>query len=347
MSTATAELLDNIDATLAADPVVPDLTPQAATDRQIRQYEPREVPALTGRRLPWAGLVTGSAGDDETLTSSELLHKAGLDWETGIRPMMRQMNDGSVQKHPFMRDVYRKDNEAALGVARSHYEPFSNVDVFAFGDSIVEQGAGRWVDAGLQGYGRRVFMTMLLNEFDVLDGDPYKMYAFFRTSHGDGTALNAWIVPFRVWCTNQQQLVNASHRGHWTILHTKNINERVEEARTSLREAADYTTEFTRLTEKLAATPVSTDRARSIFKRLIPEGRARRDERIADLMHVYKTSETVGDHRGDGYGVLNAVTETFDHVWPKRSDTARFESIMAGEGAKARAKVFRDLAGLN
>ena len=345
MSTAT--VLDSIDTALAAEPAVPTLTPQAATQRQTRQHDPREIPDTANRRLPWQGLVTGSASDDETLTSSELLAKAGLDWTVGIRPLYRKMSDGTYNQHPRARETFRSDNEFSLGEVKSHYEPFSNVDVFAFGDHIAEQGLGRWTDAGQQSKGRRVFMTMLLNEFDVLDGDPYKLYLFFRASHDGSTGLNGWIVPFRVWCTNQQQLVSTQHQGHVRILHTKNIGERVAEAQHSLAEAASYSAVFKQLAEKMAAVTVSDRRAKDIISRLVPEGRTRRDDMIADMLHVYRTSSTVEPYRGNGYGLLNAVTEYYDHVKSARSDNARFESVMRGEGAKARAKVFRDLAGLN
>ena len=342
--TTTAAVLDDIDATLA---VVPDLTPEAVAQRETRTYEPIAVPSTANRRMPWSGLVTGSADADETLTSSELLVKAGLNWTVGIRPLYRKMNNGEFQQHPRARETFRSDNEFSLGEVKSHYEPFSNEDVFAFGDYIAEQGFGRWLDAGEQSKGRRVFMTMLLNEFDVLDGDPYKLYLFFRASHDGSTGLNGWILPFRVWCTNQQQLINAQHQGHVRILHTKNIGERVAEAQHSLAEAASYSAVFKQLAEKIAAVTVSDRRAKDIISRLVPEGRNRRDVMIADMLHVYKTSSTVEPYRGNGYGLLNAVTEYYGHVKDSRSDNARFESVMRGEGAKARAKVLKDLAGLN
>ena len=340
VTSATDDVLARIDEVTGDAPV---LTPTAARRRQEREYQPAEIPAAASRRMPWSGLVTGSADEGETLSSSELLAKAGLDWGVGIRPLYRKMNDGTYKRHPRAREVYNLVNEDSLGEVKSHYEPFSNPEVFAFGDSIVESGQGRWIDAGKQGNGYRVFMTMLLNEFQVLGEDSYRLYLFLRASHDGSTGLNAWIVPFRVWCTNQQQLVNAQHQGHVKIQHTKNIGERVEEARTSLREAADYSAAFTQMAEKLARTPVSDQKVRAVLQKIVKEGRARRDEMIADMQHVYKTSPTLPDGN-NAYRLLNAITEYYDHIKPQKSDNARFESIMLGEGAKARSKALHALA---
>jgi phage/plasmid-like protein (TIGR03299 family) len=344
----TATVLDSIDAVLdTATDETPVLTPTAAVQRQARQYQPAVIPATAGRQMPWAGLVTGSADPGETLTSAELLHKAGLDWEVGIRPLYRRLNDGTFHQHPRARETYRMTDEAPLGEVKSHYEPFSNSDAFAFGDFIAGEGLGRWTDAGMQGNGYRVFMTMLLKEFSILDGNLQRLYLFLRASHDGSTGLNAWIVPFQVSCTNQQQLVNAQHQGYVKIPHTKNIAERVAEAQESLAAAADYSVMYTQLAEKLAATPVSDQKLRAVLDRVVPRSRSRRDEMIADMKHVYQTSPTVAPYKGNAYGVLGAVTEYYGHIKPQKSENARFESIMLGEGAKARAEVLRNLAGLN
>jgi len=304
------------------------------------------VPAQ--RQLPWASLVTGSSQDGETLTSQELLQRAGLDWDTRIRPLTRRMNDGTIQDHPWARETYRSDNEAPLGVVRKVYNPYSNRDVFAFGDHVAANGQGRWCHAGIQGTDYvRVFMTMELAEFQVFGSDPYKLYLFFRTSHDGGMGLKAYVVPIRVWCTNQQQLVTEHHQGYWTVEHTGTLERRLEEARESLEQVVEYSTEFNALAEKLVATTVSDQKVRSVLSRLVPEGRARRDDIIADLKHTYQTSETVEPYRGTAYGLLNAVTEYYDHGKKQQNGNARFESIMFGEGAKARRAVLRDLAHLN
>jgi phage/plasmid-like protein (TIGR03299 family) len=340
---STDEVLSRI-AEVTGDSV-PEVSPTAARRRQDNQeYTPAVIPAAASRLMPWADLVTGSADPGETLTSAELLAKAGLDWGVGIRPLFRRMNDGTYRQHPRARETYKLTDESPLGEVKSHYEPFSNPEVFAFGDHISQSGQGRWVDAGQQGNGYRVFMTMLLREFAILDGDMYRLYAFFRASHDGSTGLNAWIVPFRVECTNQQQLVDAHHQGHVKIQHTSNISGRVAEAKASLAEAADYSVAFTQMAEKLARTTVSDQKVRAVLQKIIKEGRARRDEMIADIRHVYNTSPTVDPYKGTAYGLLNAITEYFDHVKPQKSGNARFESIMLGEGAKARSKALLALA---
>ena len=307
---------------------------------------PRPIPELASRRLPWAPLVTGSADPGEHLTSEELIRKAGLDWGVGIRPLYRKLDNGEFVQHTRVRETYRDDNEQELGAVCTRYEPFSNLDAFKFGDALVETGQGRWVDAGMQARGRRVFMTMLLQEFSVLGNDPYELYLFLRASHDGTTAVDPFLVPFRVSCTNQMGMVRRQNIFHTSILHTGTIRERAAEAQSALLATVNYQAEFSRIAERLAAEAVSDEKVNAVFKAIVPENRPRRDDMIADMLHVYNTSQDLAGQDPNGYKVLNAVTEYFDHVKNWQNPNSRFNAIMWGEGARAAAKV-TEMFGVN
>lgn len=305
------------------------------------------------RQMPWQDLVSpgllmaGAVEAKDGITSQQMLQAADLDWDVAVRPLWRRMADGSFKQHTKQREVFRTDTEDELGVCKTRYEVFSNREAFAFGDALVSEGTGKWTVAGQQNGGARVFMVMELGEgFDVLGGDSYQSYLFLRTSHGDGTSISAMVLPFRLQCTNQTALARREAMSSWSIPHTTTVSARLEEARNALKLTMDYETEFAKLAEQLAAIKVTDEKAKALINSIVPQRRARRDDVISDILANYQTSPTAEEFRGTGYGLLNGVTEYYDHVKTQRNGNARFESIMFGEGRVVRDALTTNLLAL-
>lgn len=301
-----------------------------------------------GRQLAWAGITTGSVdGVSDLATSEELLHEASLDWEVAKRPLLRTNLAGEVVQSEKAFEIYRTDTGEELGVVKRKYEIWQNRDAFAFGDALVADGKARWVDAGQQGNGWRVFMTMLLNEPFTVHDDQFKLYLYLRTSHDGSSSVSGYVTPIKVWCTNQLPLVSATALDRFSFQHTSKLNERIQEARKSFQLTVDFEKQFKASMEQLLKTEVSDDRARFLIKEVIPADRARREDMAEAIMLNYKTSETTQPYLGTGYGLLNGLTEYMDHVKVQRSGNARFESIMHGEGAKFRVNLTKRLLALS
>ena len=84
-------------------------TIEVTSDLSEIEAVPAVTPEPAVRQLPWAGITTGKANQD-SLTSAEMLQRAGLDWEVGIRPLKRQLSNGTlVDSSRF--ETYRLDNE--------------------------------------------------------------------------------------------------------------------------------------------------------------------------------------------------------------------------------------------
>lgn len=310
------------------------------------------------RQLPWAGIATGSANENELLTSAEMLARAGLDWEVGIRPYQRLIRPATYTEGKLvtaaeyepsgrMHETYRLDNGTELGAVRRRYEVLQNREAFEFGDSLVTGGKGRWVTGGQQSGGSRVFMTMLLDEeFQVLD-DTFVTYMFFSTSHDGSRAISAYITPIRVFCTNQTGIVRDNNFGRFNIQHTPSMQGKLANAAESIRVAGEYSTLLKAEAEKLAAVQVDEDKAKLIIASVIPQRRARREEMVEEIVAHTQSSPTVAGYENTGWFWLNGLTEFMDHVKPQRNGNARFESITFGEGAKFRTEMAVKLAALN
>jgi phage/plasmid-like protein (TIGR03299 family) len=322
----------------ATDTIAADAAPETDAPETLI------IPDTSTRQLAWAGISTGSALDGETLTSEQMIERAGLGWEVGIRPLYRHMNDGTTLASESL-ETYRMDTEAQIGTVKSRYEPLQNREVFAFGDAVVEQGLGRWVDAGLQKNGARVFMTMKLAEqFQVLGRDPFDLYLFLSAGHDGGRSITAFETPIRVSCLNQMNAVQHNHMSRYSIQHTTSMRQRLEDARLAISHGTEFIAELQKSAEKLAKTQLTDRKARNLIEGIVPQTRSRRDEVVNDILTVYASSPTIEGYRGTAYGLLNGVTEYMDHVKRQNNGNARFESVFFGEGAKAQRKL---LAALN
>ena len=318
--------------------------------RRKMTAELMEAPAPAAppaRQLPWSGIMTGEANGD-LLDSTQMLQRANLDWEVGIRPFLRTQPDGTTGPSKKMMETYRLDTGDELGAVRHRYEVLQNREAFTFGDSLVENGTARWAEAGLQNGGTRVFATMLLNErFTVLGSEPFQTYLFLSTSHDGGRSLKALVTPIRVWCTNQTAAAQASSLGSFTIQHTSSMQDRLAEAGEALRRTGEYQRLLQEEAERLAATPVTDDKARYLITSLIPQRRSNREKMIEGILSNYQSSPNLEGLHGTGWGLVNAASEYMQHVKPSRSGNARFESITFGEGMKLQRDLAVQLAGLN
>jgi phage/plasmid-like protein (TIGR03299 family) len=315
------------------------------TTEEVMVTEPA---ALSERRIAWAGISTGDAGD-RVMTSQELLTEAGLDWEVGIRPLKRQLSNGTIVDSSRF-ETYRMDSEdePELGTVKSRYELLQNREAFDFGDSVVADGAARWTKAGLQLGGARVFMSMILhNEWMILGRDPFQVHLFLSSSHDGSRSLSGRVTPIRVFCTNQINAINASALEKFDIQHTSRMQQKMADAASMLQLSGEYMNVLKADAERLAAVRVTDDKARYLITSLIPERRGRRDDMIEEIMMNYRTSPTVGEFLGTGYGLLNGLTEYMDHLKPSQNGNARYESITFGEGARYRRKLSQALAELN
>jgi len=298
---------------------------------------------IENRTLPWSGLSTGITS--EIVDSQNLLQSAGLDFDVAIRPMWRRLSDGNFVQDLRDREVYRTDTEHKLGTVKTRYEIFQNRDAFTFGDELVKGGHGQWVEAGCRNDGRHVFMTMKLGEgFTVAGQDAYDLYLFLRTSHDGSTGVSAHVVPFRVWCLNQTGLVMKEHVSSWTVQHTTSLAQKLTEAKAALQLSQSYGAALQTRLEDLVKNPVSKMHVKSLLEKIVPETRPKREEMIDGIMNNLKDSPNLEGYRDTAYGALNAVTEWYDHLKTQRTPVARFDSIMAGEGAKMRNQLALALA---
>jgi phage/plasmid-like protein (TIGR03299 family) len=276
--------------------------------------------------------------DKDVMTSEEAMKVGGLDWEVELAPTYHYVKK-EAKEVPDRFVVRRTDTFDVLGTVGSHYVLFQNSEVFSFGDYLVETGAAKWTFVGQAKGGRQIVAVMKLpDSVTVAGGDALSMYMLFRTAHDGTKAISVAVTPIRHACTNVMSLslYSADIKQKWSVQHVSTVQERLGEAKDTLKLASRYTAEFKLVADQLAATDMTIKEFEGILTRVLPN-RPKTPEVIGRMTELLRTSPNIHDeHRKTAWGGLNAVTEFMDWKRDSRGSEARFLTTIDGVNNQVR-----------
>jgi len=317
--------------------------------------------------VPWHGL--GKAVGTEK-TAKDAIVLAGLDWENELQPIFlkgKNVIDGIPvigDQVPERQAVVRKTDGSILGVVGPNYEIIQNVDCFNFLDDVIGEGQAVYHTAGSLFQGRRIFITIKLNEDMLIGQDKINKFLLLAAGHDGTMAVHVKFTPIRVVCNNTLSMalnvkVEAGKRKQiqdtFRIKHTGNFRDRVSECREALK-LADYyykymgeqfnrmldqqfsQSDFEKFTLNLLPNPVSKDGEEKESKR-------RQKTRDA-LVKIFTEDTTTKDVRNTKWAAFNAVTTFVDHNRPtrikegKEEADVRFDTILYKGGKELREKAY-------
>lgn len=124
------------------------------------------------REKPWHGL---GVMVEESPTSKDALHLAGLDWSVEQQPV--QTVDGTPLKG-FLANV-RSTDKKVLGVVTNKYKVVQNEEAFAFTDALLGEGV-TYETAGSLQEGRKVWLLAKLPHKYLISDDEVTPYLVFQ-----------------------------------------------------------------------------------------------------------------------------------------------------------------------
>lgn len=184
------------------------------------------------RTKPWHGLGTRV---DSAISSDEALIKAGLDWKVVQQEVLTEEGKIIPGYKANVRDI---DNKV-LGVVTNRYKVVQNVDAFAFTDELLGSGV-KYETAGSLQEGKRIWLLARMPQEYIVTGERISPYLVFMNSHDGTGAIKVAITPIRVVCQNTLNLALSSAKRSWSMIHTGNIESKLEEAKQTLFMAHNY-----------------------------------------------------------------------------------------------------------
>lgn len=316
------------------------------------------------RQPMWHG--QGAVLDDYPTDWADARIKAGLTWEPQavalpelVDPFNLPEADAEtgemlarVRIDQSQKRIVRDDTNASLGIVGSDFTLVSHAAMGEIMESILGQSGVKFETAGACKGGAQVWALAYLDEPYTVAGDDTETLPFLAllNSH-DGTGA-CKIVPTQVrvvcWNTYQAASMQGERTGQqFTFRHSKNVMERIEQAKQALAGVRLEAAEWSELAAELFGMPANDVVFRHFLSEFIPEppadvvsDRVRNniDKARSIFKSIYLDSPTTESHRGTALGLVDAATEYLDHVRGYRnSDTYLGRTMLRSEPLKAKA----------
>lgn len=280
------------------------------------------------RKTPWHGLGTRVM---EAPDSKEALALAGLDWEVIQEPIYTEKNEAIEGYKANVRDSDRK----VLGVVSERYKIVQNQEAFAFTDGLLGDGV-RYETAGSLQNGKRVWILARLPQEYIISGERITPYLVFFNSHDGTGAIKVALTPIRVVCQNTLNLALTTAKRSWSMIHTGNIQDKMQEAKDTLFMAEKYMDSLGKEFENLRRKKLTEQQVKEYIEILLPMEDGSTPQQIKNIKKLREDMKTryfeAPDLKGvgnNGYRFINAVSDFATHSMPLRKTANYQENLFA------------------
>ena len=280
------------------------------------------------RETPWHGLGTKVL---EAPASKDALQLAGLDWRVLQEPIYTAMEELVDGYKANVRDSDRK----VLGVVTDRYRVIQNDEAFAFTDELLGAGVKYETAGSLQG-GRKVWLLAHMPHEYIISGERISPYLLFSNTHDGSGAIKVALTPIRVVCQNTLNLALANAKRSWSMIHTGDIKEKMQEAKDTLFMAENYMDELGKEFEALRMKKLTDKQVMEYIEILLPieDGSTPQQEknmkRLREDMKIrYFDAPDLQGVGKNAYRFVNAVSDFATHAEPLRRTANYKENLFS------------------
>ena len=280
------------------------------------------------REKPWHGLGTIVM---EAPTSADALRLAGLDWNVVQEPIYTLFKDEVEGYKANIRDSDRK----VLGVVSDRYKVVQNADAFSFTDELLGKGV-RYETAGSLQDGKKVWLLARLPREYIIAGERISPYLVFSNTHDGSGSVKVAITPVRVVCNNTLNLALNTAKRSFSMIHTGNIQDKIQEAKDTLFMAEEYMDCLGIEFEQLRRQKVTDAQLKEYIEQLLPmekDATPVQSKNILklreDMKRRYYDAPDLQKVGNNAYRFINAVSDFATHSNPLRKTANYNENLFA------------------
>ncbi|EOS81652.1 phage/plasmid-like protein [Dorea sp. 5-2] len=280
------------------------------------------------RETPWHGLGTKVL---EAPASKDALQLAGLNWRVLQEPIYTATEELIDGYKANVRDSDRK----VLGVVTDRYRVIQNDEAFAFTDGLLGEGVKYETAGSLQG-GRKVWLLAHMPHEYIISGERISPYLLFSNTHDGSGAIKVALTPIRVVCQNTLNLALARAKRSWSMIHTGDIREKMQEAKDTLFMAEKYMDELGKEFEALRMKKLTDKQVMEYIEILLPieDGSTPQQEknmkRLREDMKIrYFDAPDLQGVGKNAYRFVNAVSDFATHAEPLRRTANYKENLFS------------------
>lgn len=280
------------------------------------------------REKPWHGLGTIVK---EAPTSADAIRLAGLDWSVVQEPIYTNFNRVVEGYRANVRSSDRK----VLGVVSDRYKVVQNVDAFSFTDELLGKGV-RYETAGSLQEGKKVWLLARLPREYIIAGERISPYLVFSNTHDGSGSVKVAITPVRVVCNNTLNLALGTAKRSFSMIHTGNIQDKIQEAKDTLFMAEEYMDCLGVEFEQLRRQKITDAQVKEYIELLLPMEKdptpiqGKNIIRLReDMMKRYYDAPDLQKVGNNAYRFINAVSDFATHSNPLRRTANYNENLFA------------------
>ncbi|MGN0263859.1 MAG: DUF932 domain-containing protein [Oliverpabstia sp.] len=280
------------------------------------------------RETPWHGLGTRVK---EAPSSKDALIYAGLDWKVIQEPVYTESQELIEGYKANVRDSDRR----VLGVVTDRYKVIQNEEAFAFTDALLGEGVRYETAGSLQG-GKKVWMLARMPHEYIITGERISPYLLFSNTHDGSGAIKVALTPIRVVCNNTLNLALSTAKRSWSMIHTGDIQGKLQEAKDTLLLADRYMDSLGKEFENLRMKSMTDKQVMEYIEVLLPveeDGTMKQKRNIEhlreDLKMRYFDAPDLQDVGKNAYRFTNAVSDFATHAQPLRKTANYKENLFA------------------
>ncbi|MDE6906335.1 MAG: DUF932 domain-containing protein [Lachnospiraceae bacterium] len=280
------------------------------------------------REKPWHGL---GIQVQEAPASTDALRLAGLDWNVVQEPIYTDFNEPIEGYKANVRDSDRK----VLGVVSDRYKVVQNTDAFSFTDELLGKGV-RYETAGSLQEGRKVWLLARLPREYIIAGERISPYLVFSNTHDGSGSVKVAVTPVRVVCNNTLNLALSTAKRSFSMIHTGNIQDKIQEAKETLFMAEEYMDCLGIEFEQLRRQKMTDEQVKEYIELLLPmekEPTPIQSKNIIrlreDMMKRYYDAPDLQKVGSNAYRFINAVSDFATHGSPLRRTANYNENLFS------------------
>lgn len=291
----------------------------------------------------------------------EAMRLAGHDFKVIERPV-EVVGNNSNKRIDGWKALLKSGDGAVLNVTRNTYEVIQNDAAYDIAELLFDQGFQYETGITLDG-GALCALTLKLDEPVQLGFDDSTVLPFgcLSWSHDGSGSLRVRTGTIRQVCANTVAASEAEGKKlgtDFTFRHTKNVHERINDAKAAVAGARAAIDVYVKVAEELAAIPVTPEQ-RDLFVSTIIGERGARENASTASARVLSNIETERakvnglffgptipeDMKLTAYGLWLAGGEYFDHLRRfKSQDSYVKRTLLTDNPAKANlVRTIRDL----
>lgn len=280
------------------------------------------------REKPWHGLGTEVM---EAPSSEEALIAAGLNWKVCQEPIYTGTDEPILGYRVNLRNTDRR----VLGVVTERYKVIQNDEAFAFTDALLGEGVRYETAGSLQG-GKKVWLLAHMPHEYIISGERISPYLLFSNTHDGSGAIKVALTPIRVVCNNTLNLALATAKRSWSMIHTGNIQGKLQEAKDTLLLAETYMDSLGKEFDSLRMKKISDRQVMEYIEILLPIEDGSTPQQIRNMKRLqedmkarYFDAPDLQQVGKNAYRFINAVSDFATHAEPLRRTANYKENLFA------------------